>query len=70
MAKNLNEKPANLAPRDSAIKRVQAKIARHVPKTVSLVDELIAERRREAKRERAGASGIKIQRRVTQAPKR
>ena len=36
--------------RDTAIRRVQQLVARHVPADVSLVDELIAERRREAAR--------------------
>jgi AbrB family looped-hinge helix DNA binding protein len=40
--------------RDAAIRRVQAMIARYVPKDVSLVEELIAERRREAAREESG----------------
>jgi bifunctional DNA-binding transcriptional regulator/antitoxin component of YhaV-PrlF toxin-antitoxin module len=36
---------------DAAIKRMQAEVRRHVPEGVSLVDELIAERRAEAARE-------------------
>lgn len=40
-----------LMSRDSAIRRAQAEIAKYVPTSVSLVDELIAERRREAERE-------------------
>ncbi len=36
---------------DAVIKRVQAEVRRHVPEGVSLVDELIAERRAEAARE-------------------
>ncbi len=35
----------------AVIKRVQAEVRRHVPEGVSLVDELIAERRAEAARE-------------------
>jgi antitoxin PrlF len=37
--------------RDAAIRRAQQLVARHVPKGVSLADELIAERRAEAERE-------------------
>ena len=37
--------------RDTAIKRMQELVARHVPAGANLVDELIAERRREARRE-------------------
>lgn len=40
--------------RATAIARVQEMVARHVPANVSLVDELIAERRREAAREERG----------------
>jgi bifunctional DNA-binding transcriptional regulator/antitoxin component of YhaV-PrlF toxin-antitoxin module len=36
---------------EAVIKRVQAEVRRHVPEGVSLVDELIAERRAEAARE-------------------
>ncbi len=36
---------------DSAIRRAQEMVARYVPEGVSLVDELIAERRAEAARE-------------------
>jgi AbrB family looped-hinge helix DNA binding protein len=36
----------------AAIRRTQAMVRRFVPKGVSLVDELIKERRREARRER------------------
>jgi len=36
---------------DAVIKRAQAEVRRHVPEGVSLVDELIAERRAEAARE-------------------
>ena len=35
----------------AAVRRLQAKIAQYVPEGVSLVDELIAERRAEAARE-------------------
>jgi AbrB family looped-hinge helix DNA binding protein len=40
-----------LTPLDEAIRRAQALIRKHVPADVSLVDELIAERRAEATRE-------------------
>lgn len=36
---------------EAAIRRVQRLVAQHVPADVSLVDELLAERRREAARE-------------------
>jgi AbrB family looped-hinge helix DNA binding protein len=39
-----------LEPRSAAIRRLQALLA-HIPRDVSLVDELIAERREEARRE-------------------
>ena len=39
-----------LEPRSAAIRRLQALFA-HIPRDVSLVDELIAERRKEARRE-------------------
>jgi AbrB family looped-hinge helix DNA binding protein len=41
-----------LEPRSAAVKRIQALFA-HIPRDVSLVDELIAERRQEARREAA-----------------
>jgi AbrB family looped-hinge helix DNA binding protein len=41
-----------LEPRSAAVKRIQALFA-HIPRDVSLVDELIAERRQEAGREAA-----------------
>ena len=41
--------------RATAIKRMQKLVARHVPPGVKLADELIAERRREARREAGGA---------------
>ncbi len=37
--------------REEALRKVQEMVRRHVPEGVSLVDELIAERRAEAKRE-------------------
>jgi AbrB family looped-hinge helix DNA binding protein len=43
-----------LTSRDAAINRIQAEVKRLVPPGVSLVDELIAERRREAEREERG----------------
>ena len=44
----------HLMSRDGAIRRVQDQIARFVPAEVDLVEELIAERRREEKKERRG----------------
>ena len=41
----------HVIPRDVVVRRVQAIVRRHVPEGVSLSDELIAERRAEAKRE-------------------
>jgi bifunctional DNA-binding transcriptional regulator/antitoxin component of YhaV-PrlF toxin-antitoxin module len=41
----------NVVGRDTAIRRVQELVARYIPENVSLVDELIAERRAEAERE-------------------
>jgi bifunctional DNA-binding transcriptional regulator/antitoxin component of YhaV-PrlF toxin-antitoxin module len=40
-----------LISRDAAIRRIQKEFAERLPRDVSLVDELIAERRREAERE-------------------
>jgi AbrB family looped-hinge helix DNA binding protein len=37
--------------REEAIRRIQARVRKYIPAGVSLVDELIAERRAEAKRE-------------------
>jgi AbrB family looped-hinge helix DNA binding protein len=42
-----------LEPRSAAIRRLQALVRAAVPEGVSLVDELIAERREEARREQA-----------------
>ena len=42
-----------LEPRSAAIRRLQAHVREVVPEGVSLVDELIAERREEARREEA-----------------
>jgi hypothetical protein len=42
-----------LEPQKSAIRRLQALVRATVPEDVSLVDELIAERRKEALREAA-----------------
>ncbi len=50
----LDEDGLHIQSRAQAIKRAQAIIRRYVPEGVSLVDELIAERRREAKREESG----------------
>ena len=47
--------------------RVQAMIARYVPEGVSLVDELIAERRREAAAEEAEIAEIQARRAETAA---
>jgi AbrB family looped-hinge helix DNA binding protein len=47
---SLDGDTVRLVSREGAIRRVQAEIARHVPASVSLVDELIAERRQEATR--------------------
>lgn len=43
-----------LVSKDVAIRRVQEMVAKYVPEGVSLVDELIEERRREAEREERG----------------
>lgn len=40
-----------LLSREAAIRKVQALVRRHVPEGISLVDELIADRRAEARRE-------------------
>jgi len=40
-----------LEPRDTMLRRVQARFAAAVPRDVSLAEELIAERREEARRE-------------------
>jgi AbrB family looped-hinge helix DNA binding protein len=40
-----------ITPLDTAIRKAQALVRRYIPEGVSLVDELIAERRREAQRE-------------------
>jgi AbrB family looped-hinge helix DNA binding protein len=47
----MDEEGLHIQSRAQAIKRAQAVVRKYVPKGVSLVDELIAERRREAKRE-------------------
>jgi AbrB family looped-hinge helix DNA binding protein len=41
--------------REEAIRRLQDEVRRRTPETASLVDELIAERRREAARDEEGA---------------
>jgi AbrB family looped-hinge helix DNA binding protein len=43
-----------VVPQELALRRVQEFVARYVPKGVSLVDELIEERRREAELEERG----------------
>jgi AbrB family looped-hinge helix DNA binding protein len=50
----MDEDGLHIQSRAQAIKRAQAMVRKYVPEGVSLVDELIAERRREAKREQAG----------------
>jgi AbrB family looped-hinge helix DNA binding protein len=45
---NLEGDSLRLISRETAIKRVQAELAQLIPASVSLVDDLIAERRREA----------------------
>ena len=50
----MDEDGLHIQSRAQAIKRAQAIVRKYVPEGVSLVDELIAERRREAKREQAG----------------
>jgi AbrB family looped-hinge helix DNA binding protein len=50
----LEDGDVRLVGRDAAIRRAQSLVARHVPAGVSLVDELIAERRAEAAREERG----------------
>ena len=47
----LTDGEARLTTRAARIKRAQALVRQHVPAQVSLADELIAERRREAKQE-------------------
>lgn len=47
----LEDGELRLIGRDAAIARVQAMVAKYVPEGVSLVDELLAERRREVERE-------------------
>jgi AbrB family looped-hinge helix DNA binding protein len=50
----MDEEGLHIQSRAQAIKRAQAIVRKYVPEGVSLVDELIAERRREAKREQGG----------------
>jgi AbrB family looped-hinge helix DNA binding protein len=47
----LEEGEVRMIGRDAAIARAQALVAKYVPEGVSLVDELLAERRREVERE-------------------
>ncbi|MCZ6859742.1 MAG: AbrB/MazE/SpoVT family DNA-binding domain-containing protein [Alphaproteobacteria bacterium] len=49
-----DENEIRIIPRDVVIARIQDLVAQFVPEGVSLVDELIAERRREAAREEQG----------------
>ena len=55
MCSGWREMNSRLYSRATAIKRMQKLVARHVPPGVKLADELIAERRREARREAGGA---------------
>lgn len=50
----LEEDEVTIVPRSTVIRRVQERVRKYVPEGVSLVDELIAERRREAEREERG----------------
>ncbi len=50
----MDEEGLHIQSRAQAIKRAQTKVRKYVPEGVSLVDELIAERRREVKREQGG----------------
>ncbi len=50
----LEDGEVTLSTRAQAIRRAQEIVRRHVPEGVSLSDELIAERRAEAKREASG----------------
>lgn len=47
----LDDDGLHIESRSQAIKRAQSVLKRYIPEDISLVDELIAERRREAKRE-------------------
>lgn len=49
----VDDEGIHLQTRAQAIKRAQAIVRKYVPEGVSLVDELIAERRKEAKREQS-----------------
>jgi len=49
-----DENEIRIIPRDLVIARIQDLVAQYIPEGVSLVDELIAERRREAAREERG----------------
>ena len=51
---SLEDGEVRMIGRDTAIARVQALVAKYVPENVSLVDELLAERRREVEEERRG----------------
>lgn len=51
----LADRELRLVPKNEAIARVQSLVIKHVPKTVSLVDELIVDRRREAVAEEEGS---------------
>ena len=50
----LEDQELRIVPRDVVIARVQDLVAKHVPEGVSLVDDLIAERRREVAAEESG----------------
>ncbi len=51
------DEPMSECPRRAAIRRIREDLRRIVPAGVSLADELIADRRAEAAREEAEASG-------------
>lgn len=50
----LEDRELRVVPRDVVVSRVQELVAKYVPEGVSLVDELIAERRREAAADERG----------------
>lgn len=51
---SLEDDEVRIVSRDRAIRRAQELVAKYVPDDVSLVDELIAERRREVANEEKG----------------
>ncbi|MDA0306136.1 MAG: hypothetical protein O3B76_07595 [Proteobacteria bacterium] len=58
----LDKEEVRLIGRDTAIARVQDMVAKYVPEGVSLVDELLAERRREVKREEQEEGVVRVER--------